>query len=96
MWDYSIQNDNDIYIDSNGDIALVGSAYNSNDDAKVIQMDIKTGLFMNDFELKEMDNLQMKKRFIEDLFEDDDRIERLDVTIDDENVKIIVAFEEVS
>jgi hypothetical protein len=97
MWDYASDDDGDIIIDSNGDIGMVGSPFNSDNDYDVVLRDIQTGIIANHLEILKQETEEMRVRAIENLFRNDNRIDTLTVTeIEEGNYDIKFTLKETA
>lgn len=79
MWDYDINEDNDLFIDSSGDLAVIGNNENSHQNRKVINKDIQLAIYMNDIDLYDLQDTNLIRSQIRRIFEDDGRIKNINV-----------------
>lgn len=83
-WDYAINEDNDIFVDSSGDIAQVGNKYNILDNTQVLYQDIQYALYWHNADIIALENDKVQiEAYVESLFENDSRIDSINATYDD-------------
>jgi hypothetical protein len=92
MWDYVLNENNDLSIDSKGDIAMVGGYGESDEEPyQVISQDIRLALYMYSMFYTFIDDPNIIEDITKSILEVETRIDTLNIKVDDDG-KMTIEF----